>query len=169
MMMVVHLFLWAYILGWCSLTQAGTLQHDPKGFHDIVWGSPLGGRPDVEAVKTGEHITEYRLKSGAPIFEGIPVESIRLSAVDEQFARVTIRYQGDLIHKQIMTSLEQRFGPVERLPGQMMRGLNQQYNWRGTETEINVTYQANTERGFLFIDSRTMAPRFNDYIADTAD
>jgi hypothetical protein len=32
-----------------------------------------------------------------------------------------------------------------------------------------VTYQANTERGFIFIDSRTLAPRFNDHITDSAE
>jgi hypothetical protein len=68
-----------------------------------------------------------------------------------------------------MTYLERQFGPIERIPGQMMRGLNQQYNWRGSDSEINVTYQANTERGFMFLDSRTLAPRFNDHIADSAD
>ena len=51
----------------------------------------------------------------------------------------------------------------------MTRGLNQQYNWRGTETEINLTYQAGTERGYIFIDSRTLAPRFNDDITDSAE
>jgi hypothetical protein len=51
----------------------------------------------------------------------------------------------------------------------MMRGLNQQYTWRGTDTEINLTYHANTERGYIFIDSRTLAPRFNDRITDSAE
>ena len=51
----------------------------------------------------------------------------------------------------------------------MARGLNQQYNWRGSDTEINLTYQAGTERGYIFIDSRTLAPRFNDYITDSAE
>ena len=40
---------------------------------------------------------------------------------------------------------------------------------RVATTEITVTYHANTERGFVFIDSRTLAPRFNDHIADTGE
>jgi hypothetical protein len=89
--------------------------------------------------------------------------------VDDQFARVTIRYQGEQIHKQVLHFLEAQFGPLEHIPGQMARNLNQQYNWRGSETEINLTYQASTERGYVFFDSRTLAPRFNDHIADSAE
>jgi len=80
-----------------------------------------------------------------------------------------IRYQGDHVHRQVLRFLESRFGRLERVPGQMARGLTQQYNWRGTDTEINLTYQAGTERGYIFIDSRTLAPRFNDYITDSAE
>jgi hypothetical protein len=88
---------------------------------------------------------------------------------DDLFARVTIRYQGEASHKRIMAYVQQQFGPLEHIPGQMMRGLNQQYNWRGAETEINLTYNASTERGYIFIDSRSLAPRFNDQLADTAE
>jgi hypothetical protein len=114
-------------------------------------------------------VTEYELKGVAPSFGGVPVQSIRLSSVDDQFARVTIRYQGEESHKLILAYLEREFGSIERIPGQMMRGLNQQYNWRGNDSEINLTYQASTERGFVFIDSRTLAPRFNDHITDSAE
>ncbi len=145
------------------------LQDDPKGFHNIPWGASLNDRSDVELTKKAAPIAEYQLKEWAPSFAGTPVDSVRLLSVDEQFARVTIRYQGEQTHKQIMAHLEKRFGPIERIPGQMMRGLNQQYTWRGVETEINLTYHANTERGFIFIDSRTLAPRFNDRITDSSE
>jgi hypothetical protein len=143
--------------------------NDPKGFQNIGWGAALAGRTDVASSRTGSHITEYRSTTGPAIFAGAEMTSILLLAVDDQFARVTIRYQGEQIHAQVMRFLEMQFGPLERIPGQMTRGLNQQYNWRGPETEINVTYQANTERGFIFIDSRTLAPRFNDHITDSAE
>jgi hypothetical protein len=143
--------------------------NDPKGFHNIVWGAPLGSRPDLAVTRRGPHVMEYELKGTAPSFAEIPVESIRLSAIDEQFARVTIRYHGEETHTRILAYLEREFGTIERIPGQMMRGLNQQYNWRGPDSEINLTYHATTERGFIFIDSRTLAPRFNDHIADSAD
>lgn len=143
--------------------------NDPKGFQNIEWGAALAGRSDVVPSRTGPHITEYRSTTGPAIFADAEMTSILLLSVDDQFARVTIRYQGEQTHAQVMRFLETQFGPLERIPGQMARGLNQQYNWRGSETEINVTYQANTERGFIFIDSRTLAPRFNDHITDSAE
>lgn len=143
--------------------------NDPKGFHGIGWGAALTGRTDVVPARTSAHITEYRATTGPANFAGAEMTSILLLSVDDQFARVTIRYQGEQTHAQVMQFLEAQFGPLERIPGQMARGLNQQYTWRGPETEINVTYQANTERGFIFIDSRTLAPRFNDHITDTAE
>lgn len=153
-----------------SLVYAVPLLNDPKGFHNIAWGVPLTARPEMEVTRAGPHVEEYRLKNEVTAFGDVPVESIRYLTVDHLFARVTIRYQGESAHKRIMAYLQEQFGPLERLlPGQMMRGLNQQYNWRGTETEINLTYNASTERGFIFIDSRTLAPRFNDQLADTGD
>ncbi len=95
--------------------------------------------------------------------------SILYVSLDDQFARVIIRYHGDKVHGHVLNHLENRFGQLDRIPGQMARGLTQQYNWRGPDTEINLTYQASTERGYVFIDSRTLAPRFNDDITDSAE
>jgi hypothetical protein len=143
--------------------------NDPNGFQNLVWGVALAARPDLEITRAGPHVNEYQLRESPPRYAGIPVESLRFLSVDEQFARVTVHYQGEDRHKQILAYLERQFGSLDRVPGQMMRGLNQQYTWRGTDTEINVTYHANTERGFVFIDSRTLAPRFNDHITDSAE
>jgi len=159
----------ALCASWFAPAEAGQMLNDPKGFHGIAWGTGLQSQPDFEIARRGEHVTEYRLKNVAPALADIPVDSILFSSMDDQFARVTIRYHGDHTHTRVLHYLEQQFGPIERLPGQMIRGLNQQYNWRGTDSEINLTYQAGTERGFIFLDSRTLVPRFNDFIADTAD
>lgn len=145
------------------------MQNDPNGFQSLTWGSALTTRPDLEIARTGPYVNEYRLRDGSPSYAGVPVESLRLLSVDGQFARVTIHYQGEDRHKQILLYLERQFGSLERVPGQMMRGLNQQYTWRGPDTEINMTYHADTGRGFVFIDSRTLAPRFNDHITDSAE
>jgi hypothetical protein len=152
-----------------SILHAAPLLDDPKGFHDIAWGVPLTARPELEVTWAGPHVNEYRLKNEATVFGGVSVESIRFLTVDQLFARVTIRYRGESSHQEILAYLQRQFGPLERLPGQMMRGLNQQYNWRGTETEINLTYNATSERGFIFIDSRSLAPRFNDQLTDSSD
>jgi hypothetical protein len=154
---------------WAQTSGAVPMINDPKGFHNIVWGVALTARPEMEPTRTGPHINEYRLKAEPPSFAGANMTSIVYVSVDDQFARVIIRYQGDQTHRRVLTFMETQFGPLERIPGQMARGLNQQYNWRGSETEINLTYQASTERGFIFIDSRTLAPRFNDYISDSAE
>ena len=152
-----------------SRSDAGSMVNDPKGFHNIAWGAALTVRTDLEPTRKGPNIIEYQFKNTPPSFANIPVESLRLSTVDDQFARVTIRYHGEETHKRILAYLEGEFGHTEHLPGQMLRGLNQQYNWRGTESEINLTYHASTERGFVFLDSRSLAPRFNDLLADTAE
>ena len=152
-----------------TLAGAVPMTNDPQGFRNIVWGTELTARTDLEPTRQGRNIVEYRFKNIPPSFADIPVESLRLSTVDNQFARVTIRYRGEETHKKILAYLELQFGQTERLPGQMLRGLNQQYNWRGSESEISLTYQASTERGYLFLDSRTLAPRFNDMLADTAE
>lgn len=145
------------------------MMNDPKGFQNITWGTPLTARQDLETVRSGTHVAEYRRKTEPLTFAGAEMTSILYVSIDDQFARVTIRYQGEQVHKRVLNFLEAQFGPLQRVPGQMTRGLNQQYNWRGSDTEINVTYQAGTERGYIFIDSRTLAPRFNDDITDSAD
>jgi hypothetical protein len=167
----LYVALLGFLLGLAHpvLAHAVPMVNDPNGFQNLAWGVTLTARPDLEITRAGPHVNEYRLRESTPSYAGIPVESLRLLSVDEQFARVTIHYQGEDRHKQILAYLERQFGSLERVPGQMMRGLNQQYTWRGTDTEINVTYHANTERGFVFIDSRSLAPRFNDRITDSAE
>lgn len=146
-----------------------TMVNDPHGFHQIPWGVPLADNPDLVVTRTNSHTTDYEFRDRAPLYADIPVESLQLSTVDAQFARVTVRYRGAQTHQQVMQFLERSYGVIDRLPGQMMRGLNQQYTWRGPDTEISLTYEANRDRGFVFIESRNLAPRFQDRISDTAD
>lgn len=143
------------------------MTNDPGGFHDIPWGTSLSSRQDMEPIQADPHIAEYLRKTEPSSFAGTQMTSVLYVSVDDQFARVIIRYQGDHVHRQVLGFLESRFGRLEHIPGQMARGLSQQYNWRGSDTEINLTYQASTERGYIFIDSRTLAPRFNDDITDS--
>lgn len=142
------------------------MTNDPKGFHDIPWGTSLSSRQDLEPVQESPHIVEYLRKIEPLSFAGTEMVRILYVSVDDQFARVIIRYQGGHVHLQVLGFLESRFGRLERIPGQMARGLAQQYNWRGPDTEINLTYQAGTERGYIFIDNHSLAPRFTDNITD---
>lgn len=152
-----------------NLAWSGPMINDPKGFHDIPWGTALSSRLDLEPVRSSPHIVEYLHKERPSSFAGTDMTSILYVSLDDQFARVVIRYQGDKVHGAVLEHLQGRFGWLDRIPGQMARGLTQQYNWRGPDTEINLTYHASTERGYVFIDSRTLAPRFNDYITDSAE
>src|SRR5512139_3344792 len=91
------------------LAHAVQMVNDPNGFQNLTWGTALTTRPDLQVAKAGPHVSEYQLKDSQPLFAGIPVESLRFVSVDEQFARVTIRYRGDDRHKQILTHLEEQF------------------------------------------------------------
>lgn len=147
---------------------AGPMKNDPEGFRGIRWGASLQSMEDLTLISTWRHIHEYEFKAGPPKIGNASPEYVKLSTVDGKFARVTVRYHGEETHKQLLAHLESEFGEIERMPGSMVRGLNQQYNWRGPETEINLTYQAMGERGFLFIESRTFAPRFTDTLPEHA-
>ncbi|WHZ17696.1 MAG: hypothetical protein OJF52_004549 [Nitrospira sp.] len=162
-------FLGALLAGYAAPASAITMANDPHGFRNLQWGAPLTDIPELAVANAGSRITDYEFRDRPPVYHDIPVESLHLSAVDAQFARVTIRYRGVQTHTRVLQFLEQTYGKIERIPGQMMRGLNQQYTWRGPDTEITLTYEANRDRGYLFIESRTLAPRFQDQISDTPD
>lgn len=146
-----------------------TMANDPQGFANLTWGVPLTDVPELTVIQSDSHTIDYQFRDRPPVYADIPVESVQLSSVDDQFARVTIRYSGANAHAQVLQFLERSYGKIERLPGQMMRGLNQQYTWRGPDTEISLTYQANRDRGFIFIESRNLAPRFQDRMSDSAE
>src|SRR5438132_6835285 len=151
-----------------SSVLGGDMAKDPNGFYGITWGAPLADVLDLIQVESGEHIQAYELKHGLPKVGDAAVESLRFVTFDRQFARVTIHYQGSQTHNQIMTHLQSLFGPVDRTPGAMIRGLNQQFTWRGPQTEVNLTYDGAQERGTIFIESRTLAPRFNYVLSEHA-
>ncbi len=156
------------LLAETSASAVITLQDDPKGFLGIPWGSSLADRQDMALADSAGAIKGYDHKDGRLSFAEVDVEMMRFMTIDDQFARVIIRYRGKANHDRILPYLESHYGTIERLPGQMVRGLNQQYNWRGTDTEINLTYQSQGERGFVSFDSRTLSPRFLDTYPDNA-
>lgn len=163
---------WAW-LSFCAylllsgIAISGTpIDQDPNGFFGITWGSPLTNRKDLKEIDSSNSLQIYTLKQGNPHVEGIPMESVKLYGLDDQYARALFRYQGASTHKSLLQYLETRFGKTDRSYGTMMRGLNQQYTWRGPETEITITYHGFRERGFLTAESRILAPRFLDVHGD---
>lgn len=148
---------------------AGNLiARDPGGYDGIPWGSSLSGRDGFAVVEQAGDIIGYNRNGDSPQLGHASVDYVRYLAIEDKFARVTVRYHGKETHDLVMAYLQSQYGQIDRTPGQMVRGLNQQYNWRGTDTEINVTYEAQGDRGFVFFDSRMLSPRFNDSIADNA-
>jgi hypothetical protein len=146
--------------------QAGEMAQDPNGFLGIRWGAKLADVPELVQVESGDRIQTYEFKNGPPRLGDARPDSLRLTAIHGQFARAAVRYRGAQTHAQILAYLETQFGPADRTPGSMMRGLNQQFNWRGPDTEVNVTYENNYERGHVFVESRTLAPRFMDTLPE---
>ena len=159
---------WAWF-GFCAyLLLPGTaisgtpIEQDPKGFFGITWGEPLTNRKNLKEIDSSNSQKIYTLIQGNPYIEGIPMESVKLYGLDDKYARALFRYQGASTHKSLLQYLEAQFGKTDRSYGTMMRGLNQQYTWRGPETEITITYHGFRERGFLTAESRILAPRFLD-------
>jgi hypothetical protein len=146
---------------------AVTMAQDDDGFAGIRWGTSLADRPGLTKMHSTERTNEFEPTADIPRFGDATVESIRYVAIDQQFARVAIRYHGEANHRAMLQFLQSRFGALDHTPGQMMRGLNQQYYWRGSDTQINVTFDGRSQRGNVFIESLSLAPRFNEGISDT--
>jgi hypothetical protein len=146
---------------------AGSMVNDPNGFDGIPWGTRLADLPNLTLLNSLPRVKEYEPKQGPVVLGEASAASTRLFTIDEKFARVMIHYRGQKTHDLVMAYLQSRFGTIDRTPGQMVRGLNQQYNWRGTETEINLTYHAQGERGYVFFESRSLGPELNNTLSDT--
>jgi len=142
------------------------IPNDPQGFEGIRWGTDLHTLSQLTLVEPDDRIHAYQFKEGSLRFANTTVETLRLLTIDDKFARVLIRYQGEDAHQAIMKYLTSHYGPVIRRPGSMVRGLNQENTWRGNETEANLNYREHGERGFLMIQSRILAPRFLEMASD---
>ena len=147
---------------------ATPIEQDPKGFFGSLWGKPLDNRSDLKEIDSINTLHIYTNKIGIPQVEGITMESVKLYSLDGKYARALFHYEGEAIHKALLSYLETQFGKIDNPYGSMMRGLSQQYTWRGPETEITLTYHGFRERGFLAAESRIYAPRFLDEISDNS-
>lgn len=142
------------------------IEQDPNGFYGIQWGDSLAHRQDLIEIDASNILHIYTLKQGNAQVNGIPMESVKLYGLDGQYARALFRYKGESTHTSLLKYLEDHFGKSGPSHGGMMRGLNQQYTWRGPDTEITITYHGFRERGFLTAESRVLAPKFLDVHGD---
>jgi hypothetical protein len=141
---------------------------DGNGFYGIAWGTALTDMEELVLIESSDTVQTYILKNRPPRLGNVTVESLRFVAIDGQFARLSVRYSGGENHNRIVAYFESRLGRIDRIPGSMMRGLNQQYTWRDQNTEVNLSYRSYQDRGTVFIESRTLAPRFNDVLPNDA-
>ena len=148
------------------LIAANTPPAPSPGFQGIPWGSTLAEWSQLVLVEPDERVDIYEYKEGSPQFANEPVDFIKFYAIDDQFARVMIRYRTEDTHNRIKQALESEFGKIQHNRGSMIRGLNQEYSWRLEETEISLSYRELGERGLLTIQSRILAPRFLELLSD---
>ena len=159
-----------FSLLWPCAVPAVPMANDPQGFGGITWGSAFKESEDYLLAESSPRIKGYELKQGPPPLGEAKMEMMRFLTIDGKFARVVARYQGKQTHTQVLTYLEAKYGPLDRTPGQFSGGGMLQYlNWSGPETEITLTFDVKRERGVIFIESRTLASRFEEGMAPDSD
>jgi hypothetical protein len=146
---------------------AVTMASDPKGFEGIPWGAAFKETPDFVVVESTPRIKGYELKQGPPQLGPARVDSMRFLTIDGKFARVQVRYRGQQSHEQVLAYLQAKLGPLDRT-AELEVGRFQQFHWRGSETDVNLTYERKTERGTIFFESRSLAPVFLEGEGDDA-
>ena len=160
------IFAFLIICGPSNTSWAGTIINDPMGFNGIEWGSSLLNHPQFIQIDSENDVAFYRLKKTELSAWGVPVESMKFLTLKDKFAQVLIHYRGEAIHRSILNHLESSYGKNKLSPGSMMRGLNQQYSWRGSITEISITYRELTQRGFITIQSQILAAGLMNAVSD---
>ncbi|MFI5247614.1 MAG: hypothetical protein ACHQWV_03570 [Nitrospirales bacterium] len=154
------------VLGYLSLlappVDAVPMVNDPKGFEGIPWGAAFSETADFLLVENSPHIKGYELKQGPPPLGSAKVDSMRFLTLNGEFARVVIRYHGKAAHDQIVAYFQSRYGPLDQTPGQISKGLVQQLNWQGDESEISLTYESLNDRGIIFFEYRPSALKFSE-------
>jgi len=143
-------------------TFAVPMQNDPNGFEGIPWGAGFSETTDFKLVEDGPAVKGYELVQGPPPLGGAKVDTMRFITLNGKFARVTIRYHSLESHKQIVDYFQSKYGPLDRTPGQISKGGVQQFNWRGDETLITLTYESAMDRGIIFFESRALALKLSE-------
>ena len=166
--LTLFFFICVCLFPWTPALSATPIENDPKGFYGSLWGHSLQDRADLKEIDSIDSLHIYTIKRGAPQLGSIELESVKLYTLDGKYARALFHYQGEAIHKAILQYLRNEFGKTNNPYGSMIRGLSQQYTWRGPETEITLTYHGFRERGFLTAESRILAPLYFHAFPDQA-
>jgi hypothetical protein len=135
---------------------------DPNGFENIPWGSLFSENATFKKVEDAGRLKTYELATGQAKLGSIVVASMKFMTIDDQFARVTVRYEGKDAHDQILAYLQSKYGPLDRTPGQFSVGPVKFYAWQGFETEVTLRYEARMDRGIIFFESQTMRAKLTE-------
>ena len=138
------------------------MQNDSNGFEGIPWGATFSESDTFVKVEDSGRAQTYELKGMSPTLGPAPVESMRFSTIDGGFARVTVRYSGKETHDRLLNFLQQRFGPLDRTPGQVAGGVVKVFNWQGSDSEIILRYDVRTSQGIIFFESQVFRGKFNE-------
>jgi hypothetical protein len=157
------LALLAILSFWLStVALAVPLQNDPNGFEGIPWGAAFSESDTFVKTEDSGRTQTYELKGTSPTLGGAPVGSMRFSTIDGGFARVTVRYSGKDTHDRLLKFLQQRFGPLDRTPGQIAGGVVKVFDWQGADSEIILRYDVRTTQGIIFFESQAFRGKFNE-------
>jgi hypothetical protein len=145
-----------------ALALAVPMQNDPNGFEGITWGSILSEIDSFTIVEDAGRSKTYERKTGVPSLGPATVDSLRFVTVENKFMRVTVRYQGKTNHDRILAYLQSLYGPLDRTPGQIAGGSVKFHSWTGFETDVNLRYETETDRGIIFFESQELRRKITE-------
>ena len=138
------------------------MHNDSNGFEGIPWGAAFSESGTFVKVEDSGRVQTYELNGTAPTLGPAPVDSMRFSTIDGQFARVIVRYSGKEAHDRILGFLQQRFGPLDRTPGQVAGGVVKFFDWQGADSDIILRYDVRTSQGIIFFESQAFRAKFTE-------
>ena len=145
-----------------SAARAVPIEHDTRDFEGIPWGATFEESETFQKVEDTGRSKAFELKGVTPTLGTVQVDSMRFYTAKDRFARVAVRYHGKPTHKAIMTYLEDRYGPLDRTPGQIATGPVRFHNWHGEETDVTLRYEVHADDGIIFFESQVWAPQLNE-------
>jgi hypothetical protein len=141
---------------------------DPEGFEDIPWGAIFSQMEHFVKVEDDGRLQTYERTGEPPVFGGTPVDSVRFTAYEGKFGRVTVRYRGKDAHERILSYLQSKYGSLDRTPGQISVGPVKVHAWHGLNTQVTLRFEANVERGIIFFESRMLREALLEGTSGTA-
>ncbi|GKS57134.1 hypothetical protein YTPLAS18_06610 [Nitrospira sp.] len=138
------------------------IEHDTRDFEGIPWGATFKESETFHKVEDTGRLKAYELIGITPALGTVPVDSMRFYTAKDRFARVAVRYRSKTVHDAIMKYLENRYGELDRTPGQIAMGSVRFHNWHGEETDVTLRYKIHDEEGVIFFESQVWAPQLNE-------